>query len=324
MDNNSRKADHKRIKELESVLKLVNDSLEVAENSIEPLGCSPQKPPIFIVGNARSGTTLLYQWLASSGLFAYPSNIMSRFYKSPYLGSLIHKIMIDLDHKEELHVNTPVSYSSNLGKTKGPEAPHEFWYFWRRYFSFKEIQKLSPQQLEAINSYDFLKDLALIEQAFNKPLLMKAMILNWNLSFLAKILPKSIFLIMKRNSLDNMASLYNARISFFGTAQKWYSFKPPQYEELKQQDIYKQLAGQVLYTNNAIDDELKNVSTNRKLYINYEELCNNPENTFSSIMAKLGITQDYTGINGFQKSNKKNSNFDTNKAKEALLSLQTS
>ena len=37
---------------------------------------------VLVVGGPRSGSTVMMQWLASSGVFAYPSNLLSRFYRA--------------------------------------------------------------------------------------------------------------------------------------------------------------------------------------------------------------------------------------------------
>lgn len=323
MENKLRSAEHKRDNELENALKIVNEALAFAETNVVLNSKAPSLPPVFIAGNARSGTTLLYQWLSSSGCFAYPSNIMSRFYKAPYLGALIHRIMFDLDPKNELHVDAPIEYSSLLGKTKGANSPHEFWYFWREYFHFDEIQKLTPEKLAQIQTDRFLKDLASIETVFSKPLLMKAMILNWNLSFLHRIMPNAIFLFLKRNTIDNMASLYNARASFFNDTSKWYSFKPPEYQDLKNLDIYKQLAGQVIYTNRAIEAELSDVPMSQQIHITYEDFCSDPGNLLDSLADMMNIDKSCFQAIRFNASKKVDTNFSVKEAENAIDYFQS-
>jgi hypothetical protein len=85
-----RKDKHKRNIELENILNLLNSNLENTEKDLISQFKEPQYPVVFIVGVARSGSTLLYQYFAQSSFFSYPSNIISRFYKAPYIGSLIH------------------------------------------------------------------------------------------------------------------------------------------------------------------------------------------------------------------------------------------
>src|SRR5699024_1803087 len=102
MHNNERTIENKRDNKLEDILGLLNETLEDDERDLISRFDTPEYPTIFIVGNARSGTTLLYQWLASTGLFAYPSNIVSRFYNAPYIGALIHQMFVEHDKFGEL------------------------------------------------------------------------------------------------------------------------------------------------------------------------------------------------------------------------------
>lgn len=329
MDNNLRTDMHKRTKALDELLVKVNCLLEKPELREVSQLIQPELPAVFIVGNPRSGTTLLYQWLAATGLFAYPSNIMSRFYNAPYIGGLLHKIFIDYDKHGELCGNVQFDFASLLGKTKGAHSPHEFWYFWRRFFHFDEIQHLSEADLAEGNHELFLKELAAIERCFEKPLLLKALIMNWNIDYLNRILQKPLFLFIKRNTIQNMASLFKARKIFFNDPGRWYSFKPPEYEILKTKTVYMQLAGQVYYTNKHIETTLKRIQPERSIVISYEKFCKAPEEQHNEILSLLrlhgyNINQVYTGPTSFQPSLNCDDEFNLVKAEEALSFLEAS
>ena len=75
-----RTTDFQRNKELETLLKELNDVLEPAEKSyLQSQSQVSNFPILFIMGAHRSGTTLFLQWLASTGVFCYQTNIISRF-----------------------------------------------------------------------------------------------------------------------------------------------------------------------------------------------------------------------------------------------------
>src|SRR5690606_4732592 len=116
------------------------------------------------------------------------------------------------------------TYSSVLGKTQGALAPNEFWYFWRRFFPFGEIQRLEPEVLARVDDRGFLAELAAIESVQDKPFAAKGMILNWNLTYLDALLPKALFLHVVRDPLMTAQSLLEARQKFFGRMDAWYSF----------------------------------------------------------------------------------------------------
>jgi LPS sulfotransferase NodH len=278
--------------ELEILLQELNSLLSGAEEQVSASYKEPQFPVIFIVGAARSGTTLLLQWLAQSRFFGYPSNFISRFFKAPYIGAKIQRMLYDTKYafRNELAVDVPTaarSFESTLGKTSGYLSPHEFWYFWRRFFPYQEIQKLSDEELESIDSQTFLAELAALEAALDKPLAMKALIINWNISYITKILPQAFFLYLRRDVCQNAASLMRSRLAYFGDRDQWYSFKPPEYEDLRHLDAVQQVVGQVVYTNRAVQEGLAGVEATHKLEIAYEELCKNPDDVWRRLTDKM-------------------------------------
>ncbi|MEX1014717.1 MAG: sulfotransferase [Candidatus Paceibacterota bacterium] len=328
MENNLRTDEYKRDAALESIIKILNQQLEDDERELVQNFTEPKFPILYIVGNARSGSTIMYQWLASSGLFTYPSNIMSRFYKAPYIGALIHRMFVDLDLHGEIMGGSKITFESKLGKTKGPVSPHEFWYFWRRFFDFGEIQKLSDNDLQQVDKEMFKRELAALEGIFNKPLLLKGMMLNWNLNYLNEIMPASLFLHIRRNEIFNMYSLYKARIKFFGNTAEWYSFKPPEYHTLVKCDIYTQLAGQIVCTNNAVQEQLKLMPHEQKLQIEFESFCSKPADVFALVMEKYkaqGFTWEkkYDGPESFTcTKNIDDKDFNIQKAEIALKKIK--
>ena len=105
----------------------------------------PRYPMVFIIGAPRSGTTLLSQLLSSSGLFGYINNFIARFWTAPTLGALIYKTVLD----HECRGNS--SLQSHLGVTENLHEPHEFGYFWRRWFHFGQSHQLTADQLANVD-----------------------------------------------------------------------------------------------------------------------------------------------------------------------------
>ena len=292
--NHTNKA-FKKVKNLELVLKELNNELKDSFSNDFSL---PKKPIILIMGCARSGSTLLLQFLAESGLFSYPTNLIARFYKNPYLGIKVQQALLDFDPLNQIGFNLDEKkFDSNLGKTIGALAPSEFWYFWREYFNFSKsnFNYLDKNELSKIDVNEFLKKVAAFETLTSKPLVMKGMMLNWNIPFLHSIYDKFIFINLKREPLSNANSLINAREKYFSDKEVWYSFKPKEFEILKKEPYQKQVVGQVYYTNKAVDDGLKNVPASNVIDITYEKFCNNPYCIIENLKEKytaLGFTLD--------------------------------
>jgi hypothetical protein len=306
-----RQLQFRRNEQLENLLQELNTLLEPVENTVIENFKSPKYPLILLVGCARSGTTLLMQWLATTGLFAYPTNFLSRFYAAPYVGAKIQQMLADPQYnfRDELSdFGGELSFRSNLGKTSGVLAPNEFFYFWRRFFPYGEIQYLDDHSLKKMETDKFVSEVAAIEAVFDKPLTMKGLLINWNIPFVSGLFSRILFIHVKRNPLYNAQSLLEAREKFFGNRESWYSLKPIEYQYLKRLSPCHQVAGQVYYTNRAIEDGLSQTETSRWLQIRYEDFCTSPEAVFEQVKEKLTlqdyqINSGYQGVSGFSSAN---------------------
>lgn len=266
-------------------------------------------PLVFVMGPLRSGTTLFMQWLAATGVCAYPTNLLSRFYGAPAIGALIQQLLTDPAYNfrdEILDFQSPIAFSSDNGKTKGALAPNEFWYFWRRFLPFKELDWLPDEELERIVDVQRLADELLgLTRIFGKPFALKGLILNYNIPFLAKAFPGALFVRMHRDPIANVASILDARVRQFGNERTWYSFKIPEYPRLKDMDALNQSVGQLHFIDSALRKGMGELDESRSLYVCYEAFCENPEEIYAEFCGKLRIDPEvfkYSGPPKFSRS----------------------
>ena len=67
-------------------------------------------------------------------------------------------------------------------------APNEFWYFWRRFLPFKELDWLPDDELlRWWIKRGWSAELTSLTRVFGKPFALKSMILNYNIPFLEAI-----------------------------------------------------------------------------------------------------------------------------------------
>ncbi len=284
-----RSAEFRKSATLEQLLAEVNGLLASGQEQVNQQYTRPRYPLLLIVGLPRSGTTLFFQWLAESKQWGYPSNIISRFYGAPYLGARIQQILIEHDYKQQITDFQPTDpYTSSLGTTKGATAPHEFWYFWRRFFPFaNDADVVPPEALATVDAARLNAELATLEAAFDKPLAMKAMLLNWHIPFLNAALEKVLFVHVRRDPVYVMQSIFESRRKNFGTEDKWYSFKPPEYRWLKDLDPVQQVAGQVHFILKAVNEGLAQVAEPRKVEVDYEQFCQHPAAVWETLRTKM-------------------------------------
>ncbi|MCD7824797.1 MAG: sulfotransferase [Clostridiaceae bacterium] len=306
-----RKQEFQRNVKLESLLQEINSDLRPAEQQLLENTEGQPYPVVLVMGALRSGTTLLTQWLANTQQFAYPTNVMSRFYEAPVLGAKIQRLLFDpvYNFRNEIMDAAPeIRYHSQNGKTIGALSPNEFWYFWRRFFPYDSsgIDYLPDGELKKrADTETFVKELMGIAAVFDKPVMLKGMIANYNIGFLNEILDRVVFVHIKREPCANISSILEARQQQYGNEDTWYSFHIPEMKDLQRlKDPAMQAAGQVYYNNLAISSALQSVSVERKLEVSYEDFCGCPEKYYTELSLKLesqgyAIAKTYEGPERF-------------------------
>jgi hypothetical protein len=136
------------------------------------------------------------------------------------------------------------------------------------------------------------------------PFVTKALMLQYNLVRTAQHLKSAVFLFVERDPLMTMQSIFLARKTYYGSHEIWWSCKPREYEWLKEEDCFQQIAGQVFFTNRSIRTELAKIPAHRSLFIKYEDFCQFPAQYFDqlrSIFSENGyeIKKPYHGPETF-------------------------
>lgn len=288
----ARTADFSRNTELEKLLRETNSLLWISEQKALEDYRHPEFPVVLIFGPLRSGTTLFMQWLANSGLFAYPTNLLSRFYQAPILGAKIQLLLTDprYSFRDELgEFLQCAEYESENGKTKGVLAPNEFWYFWRRFLSDPNRDVWTDDELcQSMDKETMLAELSGMMDVLQKPFAAKGMLFNYNIPFLDSVFSKALFVQIRRDPVPNVASVLEARRRQHGSQKNWYSFRIPEYEKLKSLEPISQVAGQVHYINKAVSHGIAKVDPKRKMVVQYEDFCADPQSVFDELARKIG------------------------------------
>jgi len=274
---------------LDELLDELRDVLEPVDKKMSSNFSHPKFPPLFLIGNPRSGTTFVMQLLNTTNQFAVPTNFLSRFYYAPYLGAKFQQLLTDknFDYNNELgDLGTTDEFSSSLGKTAGALEPSEFFHFWRRFLPNYDPQWLSSEEEEKIDFQGLAAGFASIEAVLQRPIAAKAIILQYNLPKLYETFSTGIFVFVRRNPLFVMQSIYQARKDFYNSLDIWWSVKPKEFSRLERLDIYSQIAGQVYFTEQALNAGLSQLSEKNKLITDYEKVCQDPAEFYTSLTGK--------------------------------------
>lgn len=258
-------------KEFEQYLSLMNNTLWQAQESL--LTDLPEVyPTVHIVGAPRSGTTLVSQMLSSFLDVGYINNLIAAFWKAPLFGIQLSKKLLGTDYHSD--------FSSVYGRTSGILEPHEFGYFWNYNLKYPDFQQRTEQQLD-IDWKQLSGLLKNMTDAFGKPILFKSFLLGFHATQMYHQLPKTCYIYVKRDFLENAFSILKLRQNMLGDDTKWASIRPKQYEWLQHENKFVQIAGQILFLEHEYLTELAHVPDTNVMYWSYRDVCDNP-NVFVS------------------------------------------
>jgi hypothetical protein len=234
------------------------------------------------------------QWLAASGLVAYPTNLLSRFYGAPLVGAKIQKMLTDVRYNfrdEILDFNSPQNYSSQNGKTRGALSPNEFWYFWRRFLFFDAIDYAPEKVLREDHDLRGLaEELNALANIFEKPFALKAMIMNQNIPALAGHFNRPLFIWVKRDPIFTIQSVLEARKRQYGSVGPWYSFKIREFPHLQGLQPLESVAGQIAAINRSIEMGLSRLPADQYLIVPYESFCPQPTHYLNELRKRLKVS----------------------------------
>lgn len=280
--NAQRTPEYQKDQEKENLLEKLNRFLEPLEREEVSAFSEPKKPTLFVVGAPRSATTLTHQLCAQTEQFGYISNYIARFWMAPYIGALQQKALGILKSDD-------ISYKSDFGRTHGWAGPHQFNYFWQRWLQYDENHQMKDEIIESIDIEYFRQEIAALESVLGKPILFKSLYCGLQIPFLKRALKNSKFVVCVREPLYQAQSILIGRKAFFGSEMGWFSLKPPQYHELKHEEPYIQVAGQIYYILTEIGKGLADMDQSEYLVLNQADLVDSPRREITRILKLAGL-----------------------------------
>lgn len=272
---------------LENSLVALNALLAPVEERLELETAAVEPPVLFVIGMARSGTTLAAQILASAG-FGYVSNFIARFWRAPAIGATLQRTVLQAGEV------LASSFKSTHGVTEGWFEPHEFGYFWDRWFDLgQDSHKLHSAQLARVDRCGLHRAVSALQQVEGRPFSFKNN--TWcslQASWLAELFPRSIFVVCRRASCWVAQSLCQGREERYGSREAWWSIRPSAYPSLAGLPWWEQIAAQVVDFELEMNDELARIPSVRLIDIDYSDLCAHPRaliDRVSSLLPAMGI-----------------------------------
>lgn len=225
-------------------------------------------PILHTIGVPRSGTTLLSQLMASHTNIGYINNLIASFWRAPVYGIRLSAKLIS--------AGMPPSYQSDFGRTYGISEPHEFGYFWSSLLHYKEMRERDPADKSMVDWGRARLILNNMTHAFGKPIVFKSFLLGWHMREVQRVLPKTCWIRLRRDPVQNAFSILDMRQKMLGSMDCWASLKPKEYAWLANEPYWRQVAGQVFFIERKHSEQISHLPSTHVLDIIYEQLCNDP------------------------------------------------
>ena len=193
----------------------------------EQVASTAIRPPVFILGHWRSGTTLLHNLLALDDRFAFP-NLYEVFFPHTFLGTEDHRNGLvaplvpqtrifdnvaqgfDLPNEDEF-ATAAMSLCSPYMSWAFPKASEEY----ERFLTFRDVPESDRLRFET-SLVTFLKKLTL---RYQRPLLLKSPPHTGRLAMLARMFPDAKFVHVHRDPFTVYQSTLHLNRVFTGCLQ---------------------------------------------------------------------------------------------------------
>jgi hypothetical protein len=239
-----------------------------------------EHPTLHIVGAPRSGTTLLYQTVASGLEIGYVNHLVAAFWRAPTYG-------LRLSRKLGLH-RLDSSFDSSFGRTRDVREPHEFGYFWNAHLGYPDLAEQPPGHEAAIDWASLRRVLVNMAHVHGGAMAYKPMLLVWHLEAMLRHMPRTCYVWIRRDQAQTALSLLSMRRALFGDETRWASLRPREPAWLAGQPPWRQVAAQVLLLERVIGEAASRLGPEHVLTLRYEDLCADPAAALEHVQALLG------------------------------------
>jgi hypothetical protein len=258
--------------------------------------------PVFIMGSARSGTTILYRLLSMSGRF----NCVTAYHLLKYDEVLArHLDGTTEEGKRELadqFWRLGIAGARFDGVEISPDFPEEYGFALTESSRLQLTPRTLPRFLELCRKVQFVSDPA-------RPLLLKNPWDSRRFLYLKRVLPQSRFIFIHRNPADVVPSLLEGMRALLRSRNAYHALLARSYDRLMDRPLRLRLARmvfssrfgmgarlvcwQVARTARYFLDHVGALPETDQLSVRYEDLCRDPGAVVNRILRFLGEPENH-------------------------------
>jgi len=257
--------------------------------------------PVFIMGNARSGTTFLYQLLNMTGRF----NVVTAYHVIKYDELLARHLSGTTDQaKEELkllfeRLGVPEARFDGVGVN--PDSPEEYGFALTAGHVLRLSRRTLPRFVELCRKVQLVSDP-------RRPLLLKNPWDYGQFLYVKEQFPDSRFIFLHRNPLDVIRSMSVGFTTLLSTRNAYHALVARFYDRLMGRRVRLGLVRllfspglglgariirwHVRRTARYFLANVRSLPENEHVSVRYEDLCRGPARGVNRILAFLGLEEN--------------------------------
>ena len=258
------------------------------ERRLYALAAQPQLPIVIVTGAPRSGTTLVSQVLRAHLPVGYFNNLTAVFPRAPIVANRMFARLLR---------PRPPTYHSFYGRTRGFAEQNDGLHLWDRWLG--EDRYAPPVKLDASVTEDMRRFFAAYEAILGKPLLTKNNALATTASTIARALPTSHFVVVRRDLPYAAQSILHAREVVQGSRTVPYGVSDPQHRVVRTDAAspIEAVCAQLVYHERRMHEQHEELGPTRFHIVEYEAFCREPERLVERVGREiLGITVDTAAV----------------------------
>lgn len=265
------------------VIERMNELLAEEDDRLTAHFGKPKLPVSYIFSQPRSASTLFTQVVFSAYRIGYASNLLSRFYRAPYIGAKLEAGIADPDH---------TSTYRTKHVTLGAHEPHEWGWFFRHWLGLAADEFYCPPN-SPFDADGLGRKIAALESVFDAPMLFDSVFAMTNYDRTLQATPNALAVYVRRDPYYVCNSLINARLDRHGDLSAWYGQRPRNVQELLRiEDPVEQIAAQVKSIDDELERDLGGLDQRRVLRVDYDDLVERPLEQaarFASLLEQHGV-----------------------------------
>lgn len=247
---------------------------------------SDERGPVFILGAPRTGSTILYQAMAAGLRLPYVANLTNDHYSTAPIVGL--SIQAAWQHSDK------ISGESRYGKTSGPFQPSEGSALMRRWFGGGHPSELVSATIRPDQKEHLVRTMSAAWRLFGRPIVIKNAWNCFRIAELARLLPNSAFVWIRRDIVDSANSDLEARYAVHQDPIAWNSATPRNYEALKARPYWEQVVENQYEFARAISEGFAQMSADRHATVWYEDFCSKPAVSLKQLIEKMTVLSGFS------------------------------